>query len=268
MAVYPGAYFRPLRYGTPTTMTRYDLVSYHTMVGSLAGTDSMFRAHGYADGTFSHFGVGADGLVYQWCDTAYRAAANLDGNPRIISIECADFGTGFLSWNTNDGSAVPAFTSAQISALVNLTDWICATHGIPRVEAPDSQPGSRGLGWHRKGVESSPPYRPGYRVNGGEHWSTSVGKVCPGDRRIAQIQTQIIPAVKSGTLVEEVDMTPEQAAQMTRIEQKLDLNNAVDKVTQDIVGGADPAGNVRNMVIELLVRLADVSAKLDATHPQ
>ena len=61
----------------------------------------------------------------------------------------------------------------------------------------NSKPGQRGVGWHRLGIDSSPPFQPGYRVHGGEHWSTSVGKACPGDRRIAQIKSEIIPRAQA-----------------------------------------------------------------------
>lgn len=50
--------------------------------------------------------------------------------------------------------------------------------GWPDQLMPDSRPGSRGLGWHRLGIDP-------WRVSGGELWSSSRGKVCPGDAKIA-----------------------------------------------------------------------------------
>jgi hypothetical protein len=84
-----------------------NIVCAHTMVGSLAGTDSQFKRDGFG-GVESHFGVGHDGTIYQWQDTDYEADANLNGKD-VISIETADTGTGFPSWS---GENVPAWTDA------------------------------------------------------------------------------------------------------------------------------------------------------------
>jgi hypothetical protein len=160
-------------------MSQVDIISIHTMVGSLAGTDAYFRRNGFG-GTFSHFGIGGNGECTQWQDTAYRAAANYLGNWHIISVECADIGAPFPAWNTADGSAVPAFSPAQMTTLANLIRTIAPAHNIPIVLIPDAKVGRRGIGYHRQGV-------PGYMVPGAEQWSTAQGKVCPGNRRIAQI---------------------------------------------------------------------------------
>ena len=167
-------------------MTQVDILSVHTMVGSLAGTDSMWRRTGYS-GNHSHFGIGGNGECTQWQDTAYRAAANYNGNWHIISVECADVGAPFPAWNTNDGSAVPAFSDAQIETLAKLIATIAPAHNIPISLIPDAKPGRRGIGYHRQGV-------PGYMVAGAEQWSTAQGKVCPGNRRIAQIPQVIARA--------------------------------------------------------------------------
>lgn len=183
MARMPGAQWRPLPGSSTTKISSYDILAWHTMVGSLAGTDSYFR--GSAAGTNSHFGVGHDGTIYQWVDTAYRSGANLNGNYHIISVETADTGTGFPAWT---GSNVPAWNAAQIEANAQIAAWVNKTHGIPFDLIPDAKPGRRGNGWHRQGV-------PGYMVAGAEKWSNATGKVCPGDRRIAQIP-QVIARAK------------------------------------------------------------------------
>lgn len=182
MARYPGAQWRPLGRQTEPRLTKKNIVVLHTMVGSLGGTDSYFRQGGY-DGVESHFGVGHDGTVYQWQDTNYQADAQGDGNDNCISIETADVGTGFPKWS---GSNVPAWTDAQVDALVDLVAWLCDTHDIPKRLIPDSGAGRRGIGYHRLGVDP-------WRKAGCERWSSAYGKVCPGDRRIAQISSDIIP---------------------------------------------------------------------------
>jgi hypothetical protein len=168
-------------------LTTPDIICLHTMVGTLAGTDAQFRTAGYG-GTFSHFGVGGDGTAYQWQDTRYRAAANLDGNHRIVSVETADRGTPFPPWDVNDGSAVPAWTDEQVTRLAALVAALCEAHDIPCALIPDSRPGRRGVGYHRQGCDGS---YPDGRVPGGELWSSARGKTCPGNRRIAQIPVVI-----------------------------------------------------------------------------
>jgi peptidoglycan hydrolase-like protein with peptidoglycan-binding domain len=188
-------------------MSAHDVFCFHTMVGSLAGTRSMFLRNGYG-GTESHFGTGAAGELEQWQDVAFTADANLDGNGYVISVENADFGAGFPKWNTNDGSAVPAFTDAQIATLIRLgvaaalpgdkpgslhadcpRDWACYRDGIPPRLIPDTKRGRRGFAYHAQGV-------PGNElVSGGVAWSSARGKVCPGRRRIEQIKSVILPGI-------------------------------------------------------------------------
>src|SRR5690606_39608729 len=82
-------------------MSRFDIVCIHTIVG---------RAPAHA----AHFSTDGAGNIYQSRDTAYRSAANLNGNHRIIAIENEDMGPHFPKWSTGDGHAVPAFTDAQL----------------------------------------------------------------------------------------------------------------------------------------------------------
>ena len=184
MARMPGALWRPIPAST-SRITSYDILCWHTMVGSLWGTDGYFRK--IAPGVNSHFGTGPDGTIVQWVDTAFRSGANLNGNHHIISVETADLGAGFPAWNTNDGSQVPAWTDAQLEANAAIAAWVHEEHGIPLTLIPDAKPGRRGQGYHRQGV-------PGYMVAGAERWSNATGKVCPGNRRIAQIPELIARA--------------------------------------------------------------------------
>lgn len=189
-------------------MRAHDIVCFHTMVGSLAGTRAMFLRNGYK-GTESHFGVGEKGETDQWQDIAYTADANLNGNGTVISIENADYGGVFGKWDTSKASLVPAFTDAQVKRLIDLgvalslpgkvgsrsmhhqcpKTWKCYTEGIPAKLIPDTKPGRRGFGYHAQGV-------PGVGlVPGGVQWSSARGKVCPGARRIAQVKNIIIPGI-------------------------------------------------------------------------
>lgn len=166
------------------TMQRYDIVCLHTIVG-------------YAPAHAAHFSVKADGTIQQSRDTRYQSGANLDGNHRIIAIENEDHGPSFGSWNTRDGHAVPDFTDAQIEANAKILAWAHQEHGIPLQLCPNSKPTSRGLGYHRQGIDGNwSSYRYPGRVSGGEKWTTSPGKVCPGDRRIARRQQILDRAVQ------------------------------------------------------------------------
>jgi hypothetical protein len=83
---------------------------------------------------------------------------------------------------------VPPLTRAQVEANARILRWAHATHGIPLQLCPNSRSGSRGLAYHRQGIDGnfSALRFPG-RVAGGEIWTEHFGKVCPGDARIAQL---------------------------------------------------------------------------------
>lgn len=182
MARMPGAVWQG-EHGS-VSMARYDIVCVHTIVG---------RAPAHA----AHFSTEGYGKIYQSRDTALRSAANASGNHRIIAIENQDLGDPFPVWNTNDGHAVPGFTAAQIEAIAEILVWAYRVHGIPLVPCPDSRPSSRGIAYHRQGIDGNfAGYSYGGRVAGGELWTASYGKVCPGDRRISQLLEVIIPRAR------------------------------------------------------------------------
>jgi len=153
-------------------MKAYDIVCVHTIVG-------------YAPAHAAHFSTKADGRILQSRDTQYQSGANLDGNPRVIAIENEDHGSRFPSWS---GPNVPYLTPEQVTANARILAWVHETHGVPLQLCPDSRPGSRGLAYHRQGIDGNfDGYKYPGRVQGGEVWSTSTGKACPGDRRISQL---------------------------------------------------------------------------------
>lgn len=169
------------------------------MAATFDGTDRDFHARGY-HGLESHFGVSGAGRVKQWQDLDFQADANFNGNHRCISIETADKGETFPSWTKSD---VPPWTDAQIDAIVPLVRWLCDTFDIPLELIPDAKPGRRGIAYHRLGVPHSThdPNAPGgpWHGPGCELWTDpekGLGKVCPGDRRIAQLKAIVIPRVQ------------------------------------------------------------------------
>lgn len=182
MARMKCAVWKPLGPQTEPRLTRKNKILIHTMVGTLEGTDSMFRRDGYG-GTESHFGTSEGSTIWQWQDTDFQADANLEGNDDAISIENQDWGIN--GWKGQ--GPVPPFTTAQLNSLVTLCTEICLVHNIPPRQLTDSEDASKGIGTHRLGID---PYR-----KHGEHYSESFAKACPGDARIKQVNDIIIPRV-------------------------------------------------------------------------
>ena len=209
MARFAGITYDLLGPQTQPRMRAHNILCFHTMAGSFAGTDRMFHEHGFA-GTESHVGVRADGFGKGWQEPDHTADANLYGNPEVLSIETEDYGGVFGKWNLADPAQIPAWTPEQCARLIDLgvqaclpgthprsihrdcpKNWACYRHGIPAVLIPDTRPGARGIGYHAQGV-------PGVGlVAGGVQWSKARGKQCPGARRIAQLKTVIIPGIQA-----------------------------------------------------------------------
>jgi hypothetical protein len=186
MAIMAGVDYRPINYsGVPKMRSGGpNVVIVHTIVGN-------------DPASAAHFSTRGDGYITQSRDTAYQSAASYQGNPRSIAIENDDHGSEFGNWNVNDGHAVPAFTNAQCESIARICAWAHAVHDIPLQLAADSKTVSAGIAYHRQGIDGNwSGYAYGGRVSGGELWSTSKGKVCPGDRRINQLINAIIPRAR------------------------------------------------------------------------
>jgi hypothetical protein len=195
VAIYPGANVRLIdpAYLSGRHMAVYNRVNLHVQ----AGTGSLFGFFNHSGRASSHFWVSYGGTVEQYVDTDLQAEADLDGNDATVSIE-TEGGTG----STAD---VDGWTPAQLDALVGLVAWITDVHAIPRKLADNSHSGSessRGLSWHRLGIDGNFPDLPDIRAGrlqrgGGMYYSSSSGKVCPGGGKIAQIPS-ILDRVNGG----------------------------------------------------------------------
>lgn len=182
MSRYPGAIWRPLTAKGRDRMVWYRRVNLHVAVSEAPSLFSFFNVKGRAD---SHFYVRKDGTVEQYVDTDYQAYADLDGNDATISIETQ----GGLT-----NAAGEQWTPAQVTALARLYAWAVTTHGVPNKIATDAKiaSSSHGLSWHRLGIDGNFPALPSplagrKQRGGGMHYSTSAGKVCPGDAKIRQV---------------------------------------------------------------------------------
>lgn len=178
MAWFPGA-IRKVVARHRTSMARYRGVCFHVAVSEGASLFSYFNQPGNPT---SHFYIRRDGTVEQYVDTQFRAPANLDGNPSLISVETQG---GVRNVDTE------RWTEDQVDALARIAAWANRTHGIPLTQMANSLPGTRGIGYHRLGIDP-------WRVSGGERWSGSYGKVCPGGGKIAQIPRIITMARQGG----------------------------------------------------------------------
>jgi len=196
MARYPGAEWRPVeRYkaGGPNAvpMSRYDVGEDHTYVGSPT-PDRAFDGFNTPGNPVPHLMFFPGRKPVQYIDTDFRSSATLEGNPRCVTWETWD---GFPDMWT-DGQA-PLDSDFIVEEKAKFMVWLHDTHGIPLVRLPDSRPASRGMGWHRLGIDGNFPTSPGTllggRVADGENWSTSFGKTCPTDTRIRQFVNITLP---------------------------------------------------------------------------
>jgi len=196
VAIYPGANVRLIdtQYLSGRAMAVYNRVNLHVQ----AGNGSLYGFFNHSGRASSHFWVSYGGTVEQYVDTHLQAEADLDGNDATISVE-TEGGTG-------SSADTDPWTDAQLAAIVELVRWCMDAHGIPRKLAENAFSGSessRGLSWHRLGIDGNFPGLPDIRAGrqqrgGGMHYSSSFGKVCPGGGKIQQIPA-ILDRVNGGS---------------------------------------------------------------------
>ena len=182
MSWYPDAIQRPVARFNPggskaLLRTKGRGICYHVAVSL---SSSLYNYFNQSGNPCSHFYVRLDGTVEQYVDTDYRAPANLEGNKTLLSIETAG---GVTNAETEP------WTNAQQFSLIKLSNWLIQIDNIPEQLMINSRPETKGLGWHELGVEP-------WIVSGGEKWSESYGKICPGNIKIEQIRTVILPGIK------------------------------------------------------------------------
>ena len=162
-----------------------------------------------SSGASWHFYVGRYS-IYQYIDTDYAADAETrPNNIGNISFESWDGyrqdasgrpipinDKGLVGWAT--ASDVPAWTPEQTAMIRDLLRWIWQVHPtVPKRLAASSA--DKGIAWHRQGVKLRKTDT--LSQTGGPAWSSSVGKVCPGNRRIAQIPSILAAALSADPLV-------------------------------------------------------------------
>jgi hypothetical protein len=167
---YPVAQWRPLSdINSEPTIVPTQLV-WHTMVGYLKSSETLFKRNGY-DGVESTFGLGGkydgalDGVLYQWQLTTRQADAQAMGNARANSIECSDGG----HWTE-------PFSDRQVEASIRLGVWWCRQTGVAPVKAPAWN--APGFGYHNMFPQWNPD-----------------GHACPGPARASQLEKEIWPEI-------------------------------------------------------------------------
>lgn len=204
MARYSGATWRPVAWANARDdNTEATVVILHVTASK---ADSQYGYFLTSRKACSHFHIALDGDVEQYIDTSKLSAADYEGSDNAISIETAGLGDG-------------AWTNAQLTALTKLLAWLHQTHDIP-LKMKTTSSAAPGIGWHRLGITGNFPALPSIQAGrnqrgmAGEAWSLSGGKVCPGNKRIAQIPA-LVAAATGTTTPEEPDMDTTQAKQLS-----------------------------------------------------
>lgn len=212
MAIYPKAVWRPLPENATQAKIKPRIAILHTAVDG-PNTKTLYEFFRYSSGAESHFYVTKDGVVEQYMDTNVKANANKSADDYAISIETWDGGRHDLRWN-----------AAQQKSIIELLDWACTTHNIPRRQC--ESPTGSGIGWHSMWNDK----------NGRTPWSLYAGKTCPGTGRVPQIKDTIIPALQGKVEPPKdwFDMaTKDELAEVVRAVVRDEVAKAVKEQTDD-----------------------------------
>jgi len=179
VARFPGATWRPINtlYLPNKALVVHNRMSVHIS----AGNGSPWGFFDQPQRASSQFFVYKTGAIEQFMDSEMQAEADLEGSDATHSVENEGLGDGPL-------------TPEQVQSNARLFAWLREMHGIANQIATDSKVGesSHGLSWHRLGIDGNFPAAPSplagrTQRGGGMHYSTSRGKVCPGDAVVLQI---------------------------------------------------------------------------------
>jgi hypothetical protein len=238
VAIYPGATFKPTSWGGRTARNKQGRGILHVAVSGARSLPPW-------NGNTWHFYVAKDGYCEQYVDTEYRAYASADANDDALSIETAG-GLG--------SSAVlnaEPWTPAQMARLADIMRWESQQPGGAPLELlPDSKAGRRGWGPHRLGIKHSAGAVAGWWQPGGEVWSGSTGKECPGDAKVRQVP-QAIEMARSGQAVEDDMFEAEDRELLRRVAQQMGGPGMLD-VSGKTPWGWPTADGKQRTVVDML----------------
>lgn len=234
-------------------MDRHDGMVEHIAVSN---QDSLFGQFNTPGEACSHFYVRKAGPqgenagmadFEQYVDTRYVAPAQLEGNHRMLSCETE----GGVGTDLSHG-----WTLAALNRLAWIAYQCSLLHDYPLAPMPNSRPSSRGVGFHRLGVDP-------WRVSGGELWSSAHGKVCPGAAREKQIPLIILKAQSLAQKNWYDNMTPEDQAALAKAVE-LGIGNYLKRFYADNSGTGDAIwDDEKAAAVNELAGLATLGAKLD-----
>jgi N-acetylmuramoyl-L-alanine amidase-like protein len=168
VALMPGVEHRLLPESQTQGRIRPTQLIFHSIVGSAEGAYGFFRTRSNLESTFI---VKKSGHIIQIMDSERIADANFRANARAGSVETEDDG---------DPNTDP-WSSAQLNSLLRIARFYHERHGVPRRQCPAWD--AAGYGYHRLFPNQ---------------WSVVPGKRCPGDIRVRQYRSFILPAIVSG----------------------------------------------------------------------
>lgn len=153
--------------------TKFDGIVLHS-TGSRSATSQFGWFSNPKAKASSHVHIASDGTVERYVPEDRVAWANGEGNGRLGAAE-------------TQGDGTTAWTEEQLVALSEYIAERYKKEGFPLRLMASSKRSERGIGYHRLGVPASRWGKGLWLIVGGEKWSSAVGKVCPGDKRIAQM---------------------------------------------------------------------------------
>jgi hypothetical protein len=181
-----------------------------------------------------HLYLPKSGPAIQYIDMDLQCWSTGAGNASLVAFE-SEGGLG----STAQVNAEP-WTENQLDWAARILRYLHDTEGVPLRVMASSAAGERGFGTHRLGV-------PGYMAAGGEKWSSSAGKLCPGDAKHAQ-RFEIVRRA-GGITLEDDDMFTEEDRQLLRITaQQLGGPGALDTSGKTPWGWPTSDGKTRTVV--------------------
>jgi hypothetical protein len=172
VARMPGAIWEPKNIGDRARRNKGRGVVFHVAVSN---SDDL---HPGPDADW-HFYVNRRGQIFQYIDTDYQCWAQSQGNKSLVGVE-TEGGLDDPDTPQVETADTEPWSEAALDANARIARWLHENEGAPLKLMQDSRLSSTGIGWHRLGIDP-------WRVSGGESWSASRGKRCPGDAKINQM---------------------------------------------------------------------------------
>ncbi len=185
MALMPGVEIRLLPESRTQPIIHPTQLIFHSIVGSAEGAYGLFLNSSNLESTFL---LKIGGQIIQIMDTERHADANAAANSTAGSVETEDDGhPDQFPWS-----------APQLASMLRIAQFYHEQHGVPLRQCRTWD--DPGYGYHRLFPEWNPN-----------------SHSCPGDIRVQQFKTILLPAIMAGRWALEDDMTPEQAKMLADI---------------------------------------------------